>query len=195
MTVTDHPGLLIRRARMALGLTQAQLAQMLMVTPKAVSKWERGAGQPDVSLIPALSQALGLSSDALLTGRTMANPPDGGNMKRIQFYRCPACGSLLTAMGKPEISCCGRRLAPLTVVPADEAHTLTVSDIETEKLVQWTHPMDKGHYLTFLAAIGADCVHIVRLYPEGAQEHRLPRIPWAKYVCGCSGEPEKLFRS
>lgn len=42
MTGTDHPGLLIRRARQALGLTQAQLAQMLMVTPKAVSKWERG---------------------------------------------------------------------------------------------------------------------------------------------------------
>lgn len=195
MTETDHPGLLIRRARQARGLTQAQLAQILTVTPKAVSKWERGAGQPDVSLIPALSQALGLSSDALLTGRAQANPPDGGNMKRIQFYCCPECGSLLAATGKPEISCCGRRLAPMTVVPADEAHALSVSDIETEKLVRWTHPMDKGHHLTFLAAVGYDCVHIVRLYPEGAQEHRLPRIPWAKYVCGCSGEPGKLFRS
>lgn len=193
MTGTEHPGLLIRRARLARHLTQAQLAQMLMVTPKAVSKWERGAGQPDVSLIPALSQALGLSSDALLTGQIPANPPDGGNMKRIHFYRCPECGSLLTATGKPEISCCGRRLAPLTAIPADGEHALTVSDIETEKLVQWTHPMDKTHHLTFLAAVGYDCVHIVRLYPEGAQEHRLPRIPWAKYVCGCSQDPEKLF--
>lgn len=186
-------GGLIRRLRHEKGLTQAALAGCIHVSAKAVSKWERGAGLPDASIVPALSQALGVSSEALLTGVAIPNPHDGGNMKRIQFYQCPDCGSIMTATGAPEISCCGRRLTPMRATPADEAHALTISDIETEKLIQWTHPMEKTHHLTFLAAVGYDCVHIVRLYPEGAQEHRLPRIPWAKYVCGCSEAPDVLF--
>lgn len=186
-------GGLIRQLRQEKGLTQAALAELVHVSAKAVSKWERCAGLPDAAIVPALSQALGVSSEALLTGVTVPNPHDGGNMKRIQFYQCPGCGNLLTATGSPEVSCCGRRLAPMKAVPADEAHTLTITDIETEKLVQWTHPMEKEHRLTFLAAVGYDCVHIVRLYAEGAQEQRLPRIPWAKYVCGCSEEPGLLF--
>ncbi len=64
-----------------------------------------------------------------------------------------------------------------------------------EKLATWQHPMEKGHHLTFLAAIGYDSVHLVRLYPEGAQEHRLPRIPWAQYVCGCTDDPGALYLS
>ena len=185
--------ILIRQSRRERGLTQAQLAELLHVSAKAVSKWERAAGMPDASLIPALSQALGLSSEALLSGQAQSNPYDGGNMKRIQFYCCPVCGSLMTATGKPEINCCGRRLSPMKMQPADEAHALTITDVEDEKLLTWTHPMDKAHHLTFLAAIGYDCVHIVRLYPEGAQERRMPRIPWAKYVCGCSECPDILY--
>ena len=188
-------GQLIRQFRREKGLTQAALAQCIHVSAKAVSKWERGAGMPDASIVPALSKVLGVSSDALLAGQAAANPPDGGNMKRIQFYRCPGCGNLLTATGKPEISCCGRRLTPMTLQPADEAHALAISDIEDEKLLRWQHPMEKAHHLTFVAAIGYDCVHIVRLYPEGAQEHRLPRIPWARYVCGCSEETDILYYS
>ena len=185
---------LIRRIRLEKGLTQAALAEMLHISAKAVSKWERGAGMPDASIVPALSLALGVSAQALLAGQAPSNPTDGGNMKRIKFYRCPGCGNLLTATGQAEISCCGRLLTPMPVRPADDLHRLTITDVETEKLVTWQHPMDKGHHLTFLAAVGYDCVHIVRLYPEGAQEHRLPRIPWAKYLCGCSGEGA-LFES
>lgn len=186
-------GALIRRQRLAIGLTQAALAARIHVSAAAVSKWERGAGTPDPAIAVALSRELGLSSDALLTGLAVSNPHDGGNMKRIQFYQCPDCGALLTATGRPEITCCGRRLTPMQALTADDAHALTITDVETEKLVQWSHPMEKAHHLTFLAAVGYDSVHIVRLYPEGAQEHRLPRIPWAKYVCGCSQEPGTLY--
>ena len=190
MNTTAH---LIRRLRQEKGLTQAQLADIIHISAKAVSKWERGAGLPEASLIPALSQALGASAEALLAGHAQPNPPDGGNMKRIRFYCCPACGNLMTATGKPDISCCGRRLTPLQPRPADEAHALSITDVEDEKLLRWAHPMEKSHYLTFVAAIGCDCIHLVRLYPEGAQEHRLPRVPWARYVCGCSEEPDTLF--
>ena len=186
---------LIRQRRKELGLTQAALAERIHVSAKAVSKWERAGGLPDASIIPSLADALGMSAASLLHGRVETNPPDGGNMKRIKFYQCPGCGNILTATGKAELSCCGRQLTPMTVTPADDAHRLSITDIETEKLLSWTHPMEKSHHLTFLAAVGYDCVHIVRLYPEGAQEQRLPRIPWAKYYCGCTEEPGVLYES
>ncbi|MBQ2929384.1 MAG: helix-turn-helix domain-containing protein [Clostridia bacterium] len=191
----QHVAQLIRQRRKELGLTQEALAAHIHVSAKAVSKWERAAGLPDASIVPALSQALGVSAESLLCGRVHPNPPDGGNMKRIKFFQCPECGNILTATGKAELSCCGRRLSPMTITPADEFHRLTITDIETEKLLTWTHPMEKAHHLTFLAAVGYDCVHIVRLYAEGAQEHRLPRIPWAKYYCGCTENPGVLYES
>ena len=46
------------------GLTQGQLAGMLMVTPQAVSKWEKGS-YPDSELLPELAKALGISLDTL----------------------------------------------------------------------------------------------------------------------------------
>ena len=186
---------LIRRRRKELGLTQAALAERIQISAKAVSKWERAAGMPDASIVPALSAALGVSADSLLCGRVEMNPPDGGNMKRIKFYQCPDCGNILTATGKAELSCCSRRLSPMTVQAADDMHRLDICDIETEKLLAWTHPMDKAHHLTFLAAIGYDCVHIVRLYAEGAQEQRLPRIACAKYYCGCTEAYGILYES
>ena len=116
-------------------------------------------------------------------------------MKRIRFFQCPDCGNILTATAPAELSCCGRRLTPMTVVPADEMHHLIITDVEDEKLLTWTHPMEKSHHLTFLAVVGYDCVHIIRLYPEGAQEHRVPRIAWAKYYCGCTENPAALYES
>ena len=44
-------GIFITELRKEKGLTQAQLAQKLNVTDKAVSKWERGVGFPDISLL------------------------------------------------------------------------------------------------------------------------------------------------
>jgi len=49
-------------------LTQMELADQLGVTDKAVSKWERGAGYPDISLLQPLSEALGISINELLEG-------------------------------------------------------------------------------------------------------------------------------
>lgn len=186
---------LIKARRTALCLTQAQLAERIHVTAKAVSKWERGAGMPDASLVPELSRVLGIGSDALLGRAPIPNRPDGGNMKRIQFFQCPSCGNILTALSPAELICCGHRLSPMAMKASDEAHRLTITDVEDEKLLTWTHPMEKAHHLTFLASIGYDCAHIVHLYPEGAQEQRIPRIPGAKYVCGCSEESGVLFVS
>ena len=46
------------------GFTLEQLGQMVGVSAQAVSKWEKG-GAPDVSLLPAVADALGVSIDSL----------------------------------------------------------------------------------------------------------------------------------
>ena len=56
----------IRHHRNKLNLTQAQLAERLNVTPQAVSKWESGAGLPDLSMAVPLARALGTTTDELL---------------------------------------------------------------------------------------------------------------------------------
>ena len=58
----------IQRLRKAKGLTQEQLAGRLGVSPQAVSKWENDNCSPDISLLAALAQELGVSTDALLRG-------------------------------------------------------------------------------------------------------------------------------
>ena len=59
-------------------LTQQELADRLGVTNKAVSKWERGDGLPDISLMTALADALDVTVDELLRGERRAAPlPDG----------------------------------------------------------------------------------------------------------------------
>lgn len=103
-------GDLIRRIRLEKGLTQNQLAAALHLSDRTISKWERGLGLPDTALLPELSHMLGVPAERILEGTLSPNEPDGGNMKRTRFYRCPLCGNLLTSTGEAEISCCGRKL-------------------------------------------------------------------------------------
>lgn len=61
-------GALIRVLRIERALTQRQLAERLGVSDKAVSKWERGGGCPDVGLLSELAGQLGTSVETLLQG-------------------------------------------------------------------------------------------------------------------------------
>ena len=47
------------------GYTQAEFANILGVTPQAVSKWETGAGTPDINTLPRIAKALGVPIDQL----------------------------------------------------------------------------------------------------------------------------------
>ncbi len=54
-------GMFIAQQRKELGLTQAELAEKLYVTDKAISRWERGIGLPDINLLEPLAQALNVN--------------------------------------------------------------------------------------------------------------------------------------
>ena len=66
-------GKFISTLRKEKGLTQAQLAEVLGISDKTISKWERGAGLPDVSLMLPLCSMLGINVNELLTGEKLAD--------------------------------------------------------------------------------------------------------------------------
>ena len=59
-------GNFIADQRKILGMTQADLGNKLMVTDKAVSKWERGLGFPDINTLESLAEALHVSVNELM---------------------------------------------------------------------------------------------------------------------------------
>ena len=64
-------GKFIASLRKEKGLTQMMLADRLGISDKTVSKWERGAGLPDVSLMLPLCETLEISVNELLTGEKL----------------------------------------------------------------------------------------------------------------------------
>ena len=62
-------GRFIAELRKQKGFTQKELAEKLMVTDKAISRWETGKGLPDTSLLKPLGDVLGVSVTELLSGK------------------------------------------------------------------------------------------------------------------------------
>lgn len=68
----------IRVYRKARELSQPQLAAMLGITKNSITNWETGVSRPELSMIPKLCQALGITTDVFLTcplaGRRFPRP-------------------------------------------------------------------------------------------------------------------------
>jgi DNA-binding XRE family transcriptional regulator/desulfoferrodoxin (superoxide reductase-like protein) len=165
-------GSAIRALREQKGYTQKQLAERLLVSDKAVSKWESGRGLPDISLIEPLGKTLGVSVAELLSGEYVQNRNRHGNMLKSRFYVCPVCGNAMFATGEGAFSCCGVSLPPLEPEEPDEAHEIHIERMEDEHYVRLNHPMEKTHYISFLAFVTSDRVQFVKLYPEQNAEAR-----------------------
>lgn len=179
-------GKLIRSLRREQKLTQSQLAERMNISDKAISKWERGFGCPDVSLLPELSRIFGVNLEELLSGELNVNDPVGGNMKKLKFYVCPDCGNFLTAAAEASVSCCGKKLQPLLPHKADEAEKLCVELIENDYYISTEHEMTKQHYISFVALLTSDSVMLKKLYPEWNVQARIPRIGHGMLVWYCT---------
>lgn len=179
-------GNLIMGLRKEKGMTQRQLADAMNISDKTISKWERGFGCPDVSLLHELSDVLNVNIEKILLGDLDPNNADGGNMKRIRFYVCPTCGNIITSTGQTEISCCGRKLSSLTAKPSDKKHHLKVETIEEDFYITFSHEMSKKHFLNFICYVTYDRILLVRLYPEQSSEVRFPKLHGGKLYFGCN---------
>lgn len=179
-------GQLLYNLRKEKNMTQKEIADLMNISDKAISKWERGLGCPDVSLLPELSQIFGVNIEELLLGKIQLNETNGGNMKKLTFYVCGQCNNLMTATGKATISCCGKRLDPLAAEKAQEDHCLTIEPVEDELYVSSAHEMSKDHYISFVAYVSGDKVLIVKQYPEWNMQFRFHKLGHGKLYFYCS---------
>ena len=195
-------GKYIAEKRKGLGLTQRQVAEQLGMSDKSVSKWERGAGCPDIALLRTLCDYFGVDMEKMLDGELEANDFTGGNMKKSKFYVCPVCGNVTVTTGEVNISCCGRKLESLEPIrlgkkqasnqasnqASDQASDqvadkdaetelpapLQVEKIEDDWYLTSNHPMRKDNYISFVAFLTGDRLQLVKQYPEWTLQVRIP---------------------
>ena len=163
----------IKALREKKGLTQNQLAQILNVSDKAVSKWETAKGLPDITLIEPLAAALGVSVPELMSGEKVTNNNASANLLRAKFYVCPVCGNVIYASGDALISCCGITLPALEASVPDGEHEVKIETVEDESFITVSHSMTKQHYISFAAFATSDRIQLVKFYPEGNAETRM----------------------
>lgn len=169
-------GRLIQSLRKEKEMTQRNLALLMNVSEQAISKWERGIGCPDISLLSRLSEILGVNIEKILSGELRPNDQDPGSMRRIKWFSCNNCGNVITSTGGINLSCCGRILEPLQPNPINEEHNITVEEIEDDYYVTLGHEMSRSHYISFLAYVSFDRVLIIKLYPEQDADTRFPKM-------------------
>lgn len=182
-------GAIIRKLREEKNMTQAELAEKLSISDKAVSKWETGKGYPDITLIKPLTAALGISVAELLSGKDVSNTNRSFNMLRLKIYVCPICGNVIIASGEAVISCCGISLPPLDPEEPDESHKLLISKVEDELYLTMNHEMNKQHYISFIASVTDSGPELIKLYPEGPCEARVKmrKVKYLYYYCNRHG--------
>ncbi len=159
-------GNIIRKLRLERNMTQKQLAEELNISDKTISKWERGLGCPDISLIPELADFLEVDTQKLLIGDMKPNDFVGGNMKQTKYYICPTCNNISLCTGNAEVFCCGKKLMAQTMKKADESQKLSVEVIEDDWYITSDQEMTKEQYISFVAFATGDRIQVIKQYPE-----------------------------
>lgn len=168
-------GKTIKHLREKKGLTQKQLADIVGVSDKAVSKWETEKGYPDIAVTDSLSAALGVSLSELFTGNIKENRNISANLRKSAFYICPICGNIVHAIGQCSISCCGITLLEENADICSDEHNINIEISDNEYYVTVEHPMTKQHYISFISYVTSFCAETIKQYPEQNAEARFRR--------------------
>ena len=114
-------------------------------------------------------------------------------MKReLIIKRCKTCGAMVKVITDCEdcgIKCCGEemeKLIPNSVDASAEKHVPQVEKVEDEIFVKVAHPMEKEHYIEWIAQVRDNKEEFVYLYPEGPAEVRFKNIPNATIYAYCN---------
>ena len=110
------------------------------------------------------------------------------------FYRCPICGNLIGLIDGDinHMTCCGRpmeRLDANSVDAAFEKHVPVYERVEDEIVVrvgEVEHPMEKDHYIMWIAQVSDNQTTRIRLYPEQGTEVRFKYIPQSTLYAYCN---------
>lgn len=186
----EKTGKIIYEARAKKGMTQKELADAIAVTDKAVCKWEKGHGCPDITLLSQLSKVLEIDIQSILRGELVKNRSIAGNMNRLKFYRCPTCGNLVTSVKEIEISCCGNKLHSMELRQTDNPkYQPVISEFDGRYLVSFKHPMTKDEYIANLITVQYDKLMVTNLFAEQEAVVILPQIGGVRmFVITSKGE-------
>lgn len=173
--LNEKIGSVIKALRIQSGMTQKQLGDKLGISDKTVSKWERGLGAPELSLISEISKVLGVNVSNLLLGELSKSDLVGGNMKNATYYICTTCQNITVCTGGAEVSCCGKKLEPCSPIKATKEHRLEIEVIEDEWYITTEHSMTKAHYISFIAFATGERIELIKQYPEWHVNVRIPK--------------------
>ena len=173
----EKTGNLIRSLRIKKGLTQKELAQMICVTDKAVCKWEKGRGCPNITLISQLSKVLEVDIQSILQGYLDKNKKIGENMNHLKFFKCPTCGNLVTSIKSVELSCCGNKLSPVSAqTRSDPEYQPVIQEFDGQYSIKFNHPMTKSNYISQVIVVRYDQIMTVNLYAESEAIITIPQV-------------------
>ena len=114
--------------------------------------------------------------------------------KNTVFYKCPICGNVIGLIDGDinHMTCCGKpmeRLDANSVDAATEKHVPVYERVEDEivvKVGEVEHPMEKEHYIMWVAMVSDNQTTRIRLYPEQAAEVRFKYIPGSTLYAYCN---------
>ena len=116
-------------------------------------------------------------------------------MKReLIIKRCKKCGAMVKVIEDCTcedcgIKCCGEemeKLIPNSVDASAEKHVPQIEKVEDEIFVKVPHPMEKEHYIEWIAQVTDNKEEFIYLYPEGSAEVRFKNIPNATIYAYCN---------
>ena len=114
--------------------------------------------------------------------------------EKVNFFKCPICGNVIELLEGEmnRITCCGKNMEELkanTTDAATEKHIPVYERVEDEivvKVGEVEHPMEKDHYIMWIAQVTENRTTRVRLYPEQATETKFPYIPGSILYAYCN---------
>ena len=115
-------------------------------------------------------------------------------MQNTRFYVCPICGNVIGLIDGDinHINCCGKPMQLLeanTVDASHEKHVPVYERVEDESAVrvgEVEHPMEKEHFIMWIAQVTDNQTTRVRLYPEQDTTVRFKYIPGATIYAYCN---------
>lgn len=114
--------------------------------------------------------------------------------KNTVFYKCGVCGNVIGLIDGDinHMTCCSKpmeRLEANSVDAATEKHVPVYEIVEDEivvKVGEVEHPMEKDHYIMWVALVSDNQTTRIRLYPEQGTEVRFKYIPQSTLYAYCN---------
>lgn len=114
--------------------------------------------------------------------------------ENVKFYRCSICGNIVGLIEGDikRVKCCGKEMDELVANTTDaavEKHVPVYEKVEDELVVrvgEVEHPMEKEHYIMWIALVTENRTTRVTLYPEQGTETRFPYIKGAVLYAYCN---------